>query len=126
VRYAVAMWHELTGGDARLMSDVGPIESTIVGEIRAAHCQERAQCRVVAQPLGRRVLLSRTLLGTLQEGIAASKSSQFGDDLIVVHVDHVGDGGSAEWVYRLLPARWRDADPTDDVDTDLIIGIWPD
>jgi hypothetical protein len=40
--------------------------------------------------------------------------------LVTIRVDHVGDDGAAEWVYRLVPVRWSHTDP------ELLLGVWPD
>lgn len=42
-----------------------------------------------------------------------------------IRVDHVGDDGAAEWVYRLVPVRWSYTDPPGYADPELL-GVWPD
>jgi hypothetical protein len=72
------------------------------------------------------VLLTRELLGTLVDDWAAAPSEALSARVGRIAVDHVGNRGGGQWVYRLYAVRWRNTDPPGYVDPDLALGVWPD
>ncbi len=118
------MWFQAGSGDTKLASDLGAVEGTVVTEYRELHCADQPTCVTVVSPLRSRVLMSRAMLTELIDTQHAVMSDS--GDLITIQVDHVGEDGGAEWMYRLAPVRWSDTDPPGYGDPDLLLGVWPD
>jgi len=109
-----------------MATDFGAVEGTVAVDYREHHCAARDRCCIVAEPLGRRILVSRKLLNSLVQTRNAFYRGGPGAELVHVRVDHVGSGAAREWVYRLFAVRWRDTYPAASVDPQLMLGVWPD
>ena len=120
----VALWFDTRAGDTMLSSDVGAVEGTVATDYHEHHCAGRRGCLTIAKPLGRRVLMSRAMLSAPRDTHHAVMTDSSG--LVTIRVDHVGDDGAAEWVYRLVPVRWSYTDPPGYADPELLLGVWPD
>jgi hypothetical protein len=123
-RVPVTLWFQTGTGDAMLSSDFGAVEGTVATDYREHHCADRRGCFTIAKPPGRRVLMSRAMLSAPHDTHHAVMKDSSG--LVTIRVDHVGDDGAAEWVYRLVPVRWSDTDPPGYADPELLLGVWPD
>jgi hypothetical protein len=119
----VALWFDAKGV---LTSDIGAVESSIVIDDRVRHCAGREYCRIVREPLGRRVLVSRKLLDSLRETWTGSAADGAEGTMLRLEADHVGDGGPARWLYQVFPVRWRGRGPADHIDPRLMLAVWPD
>ena len=117
----VAIWHG--SSSSLLMSELGLIDGTVALTAVAHHCALRPQCIRTQRPLGRRLLLSRTLIADLL-GQNASIRDECGERYLTIRIDHVGESGPSTCTYQLLPARWKNIH--DEADSELLLAIWPD
>jgi hypothetical protein len=118
----VAIWHG--SSSSLLMSELGLIEGTVALSAVAHHCVARPLCIRIQRPLGRRLILSRTLIADLL-GLNASIRDKRGERYLTIRIDHVGESGPWTCTYQLLPARWKNTHD-DDADSGLLLAIWPD
>jgi hypothetical protein len=111
------------------MSELAPITGTPVAARHRGHCPGRECCAVISEPLGQCLIFSVALLADLEAGLGRYQNLDAvrRADVVDLTVDHVGiSGRPASWTYRLMPLRWRNADPQDYADPTLQLGIWPD
>jgi hypothetical protein len=118
----VAIWHGESS--SLLMSELGLIEGTVALTAVADHCALRPQCMRTQHPLGRRLILSRTLIADLL-GHNAFVRDERGKRYLTIRIDHVGESGPSTCTYQLFPARWKNIHD-DDTDSELLLAIWPD
>jgi len=106
------------------MSELGLIEGTVALTAIAHHSAMRSQCISTQRPLGRRLILSHTLIADLL-GQNASIRHERGERYLTIRIDHVGESGPSTYTYQLLSARWKNIHD-DDSDSELLLAIWPD